>query len=180
MTRKGGERYGRWESKMVVVPRKSTTNSWRALLELVPVESSKYRCGAQTVTYADYTKGTLKGSLRINTLPDHSYQHWVSLTPGTADGFHAYGVEVTKTHIAWFVDDRVVMRETRKEALAHPRLTLRIRFFGTSNGPFPVPADETPSLQFDWNRFWNLNRPNQLPINRVPKCFRVTTNPDAC
>src|SRR5690349_19177677 len=74
MTRKGGARYGRWESKMVLVPAKSTTNSWRALLELVPVKSSRYHCGAQTITYASYTKGSLTGSLQINTRPNHSFQ----------------------------------------------------------------------------------------------------------
>jgi len=180
MTRKGGQRYGRWESKMVLVARKSKTNSWRALLELVPVKSSQHHCGAQTITYADFTKGTLKGSLQINSLPDNSYQHSVSLPHGTEASYHSFGVEVAKDHISWFVDDRVVMTETRKKALRHPKLTLRIRLVGTSDGKFPVPADETPLLQFDWNRAWNLKRPNALPINRVPKCSRKTTNPDAC
>jgi len=180
MTRKGGQRYGRWESKMMLVTKKSTTNSWRVLLELVPVKSSQYHCGAQTITYADYTKGTLKGSLQINSLPNYSYQHSVTLPRGTESSYHSFGVEVAKDHISWFVDDRVVMTETRKQALRHPKLTMRIRLVGTSDGKFPVPADETPLLQFDWNRYWNLKRPNALPINRVRKCSRKTTNPNAC
>jgi len=180
MTRKGGARYGRWESKVMIANKKSTTDSWRVLLELVPVEASQDRCGAQTITYGDYTKGTLKGSLQINALPNLSYQHSVPFPRGTEEAYHTFGVEVAKDHISWFVDDRVVMTETRKPALRHPKLTMRIRFFGTDDDEFPVPAGETPLLQFDWNRYWSLKRPNALPINRVPKCSRKTTNPDAC
>jgi len=181
MTRKGGARYGRWESKIVIkMARKSPSNSYNALLELVPADSSLDHCGAQTITYANHITGTLKASMQINTLPNHSYQHSVTLSSATMGGFHAFAVEVTKTHIAWFVDDRVVMRETRKASLAHPRLTLRIRLFGAPGQVFPVAADETPALQFDWNRFHDLRRPNKLSINRAPKCVRVVTNPDAC
>jgi hypothetical protein len=177
LTRKGGAKYGRWESKMMIVTRKSKTNAWRALLELVPVKSSANHCGAQTITYGDFTKGSYTGSMQINTLPARSYQHSVSLPRGATDPYHTFGVEVAKDHIAWFVDDRVAMYEKRKAALPHPKLTLRIRFLNTGG---PVNADETPDLQFDWNRFWSLKRPNQRPIKQAPKCSRVITNTAAC
>jgi len=181
MTRAGGAQYGRWESKMVIkFARKSTSNKYRALFELVPVTSSQYHCGAQTITYADHITGTQRASLKINTLPKHSYQHSVSLSTKTMNHYHTFAVEVAKTHIAWFVDDRVVMYEKRKAALRHPRLTLRIRFLGEPGQKFPVPADETPALQFDWNRFFDLHRRNKHPVNRAPKCSRLTTNPAAC
>jgi len=182
MTRKDGAKYGRWESKFHISSQKSKSNSWRVLLELVPADASQHHCGAQTITYGNFIKNTRKGSLQIHTLPNNRFAHTVTTRPGISvdGGFHTFGVEVTKTHVAWFVDDRAVLYEPRKAALHHPKLTLRIRFGGTSDGKFPVPADETPQLGFDWNRFWDLKRPNKLPIKNKPKCAQVTTNPDAC
>jgi len=179
MTRKGGAQYGRWESKMFFNPTRKSTNSWRAILELVPVKSSQYHCGAQTITYMDFSMATLKSSFQINTLPKNSFKHSIALSAHTLSGYHAFAVEVSPTHISWFVDDRVVMTEKRKAALSHPVLTIRIRFMGTNDRDFPVAADATPNLQFDWNRYFSLKRPNARSINGVPRCARET-NPNAC
>jgi len=150
-------RYGRWEVKVFTHQIKSSS-PYRIFAELIPAGSQAYRCGAKNITLADHVMGTHRTRMSIRTLPNRQFSYSARPYLGPWD-FNTYGVEITKTHISWFMDDRVVMTERRPAALAGTLYTLRLRLVG--NGATDVTP---PRMQLDWSRYFTLQRPNTRSI----------------
>jgi len=107
---------------------------------------------------ADYVMGSHRTRMSIRTLPDRQFSY--SMRPNTGPwDWNTYGVEITRTHISWFADDKVVMTERRPAALSGTLYTLRLRLVG--NGA----TDTTPpKMQLDWSRYFTMDRPNTQSI----------------
>ena len=164
-------RYGRWEIRVRVRPFNDRPLPFHMVAELVP-SGGQYRCGARNITLADYSQGDRRASMRINTLPNRSFTFSKRpvVSPG---GWNTYAVEITRSHISWFVDDRVVMTERRPAALSGAAYTLRYRFVTPAQS-----ALTQPWMQMDWSRYFTLKRPNALPIS-APRTT-AGTNRRAC
>ncbi len=161
-----GRRYGRWETRVRAEQYGTGRTPYRVVAELVPTRGSRYHCGAQSVVLADYLLGTGRAHTFLRTLPDRQfrYGHRLDLRPGV---FHTYAVEVTGTHISWFVDAHVVMTERRAAARTGLRYKLRFRLVGDG-----APANPG-RMQMDWVRYYTLDRPNAQPID-APRAHRRT------
>ena len=74
------------------------------------------------------------------------------------DRWHTFAVEVTKTHISWFVDAHVMSTERRS------RRCPASRYGAVRDGRRARQADELSRMQMDWLRYHTLRKPNTKSI----------------
>ena len=70
------------------------------------------RCGANAIVLAKYMPGRQRVTGSVRTLPRNSFTYSRARDLRNR-AWHTYAVEITKRHISWFVDTRVVRTETR-------------------------------------------------------------------
>ncbi len=135
---------GRWESRMRTRTYGKGT-PFRVQLALVPANHKQRYCGAQDVTFLDYTpkrRSTVK--VAAHTRPALSFTYKKSLSrPVGGDEWHVFGVEVTKKHIAWFIDGRVAAIEKRPAALSRAAFTMQARLIPTEAPPWRRPGSSS-------------------------------------
>jgi hypothetical protein len=160
-------RYGRWETRVRAHQDGTGAAPFQVVAERIPVGPHAYHCGAQNIQLAGYRLGTRTAHLAIRTLPSTQFTAGLrrDLGPGR---FHTYAVEVTPTHVSWFVDTRVIRTERNKDALSGARYTVRYRLVGDQG------ARTNPGrMQMDWVRYYTLDRPNARSI-KAPAAHRGT------
>jgi beta-glucanase (GH16 family) len=166
-----GRRYGRWEARVRAEQYTSGHTPYHVVWELVP--AAGYHCGARSIVLADYALGTSRANMYLRNLPNTEFRYGrsgLALGPGP---FHTYAVEVTPTHISWFVDTHVLMTERRAAARTGATYAVRFRLAGTAG------AQMNPGrMQMDWVRFYSLARPNARSI-AAPQA-QLGTYTDAC
>jgi hypothetical protein len=159
-------RYGRWETRVRANQEDTGGAPFRVVAELIPVGANAYHCGAQNIQLAGYRLGTSRAHMAVRTLPNTQFttSKLRDLGPGQ---FHTYAVEVTPTHISWFVDTRVIMTERNKDALSGAKYTFRYRLVGDGA------QTNWGRMQMDWVRYYTLDRPNAKSI-KAPAAHRGT------
>ncbi len=150
-------RYGRWETRVRAEQYTRKHTPYRVVAELIPA-SAAYHCGASSIVLASYRLGTQRAHMAVRTRPNHTftYSKRRNLRPGP---FHTYAVEVTRTHVSWFVDARVQMTERRPAARSGLKYKVRFRLVPTEG------ARMNPGrMQMDWLRYYTLARHNARSI----------------
>jgi hypothetical protein len=162
-------RYGRWEARVRAEQYSTGARPYRVVWELVP--TSGYHCGARSIVLAQYALGTRRARMHLRKAGrQFTAGKVLNLRPGP---FHTYAVEVTRTHISWFVDTRVLRTERRSTARTGARYAVRFRLVGASG------ARMNPGrMQMDWMRHYSLARPNARSI-RAPQA-RLERYAGAC
>ncbi|HEY3529687.1 MAG TPA: glycoside hydrolase family 16 protein [Nocardioides sp.] len=163
-------RVGRWEARVRArEPQKGTGAHYRYTWELVPA-SGDDSCGANRIVLGTYSPGDTRVRGSVNTLPDHRFTY-ARKRDLRSLAWHTYAVEITKRHISWFVDTKVIRTERRRAALSGIRY--RPQFVMQS-----VPgATMRPSfMQMDWVRYYTLKRPNAHSID-APQMHLTTVTP---
>jgi hypothetical protein len=149
-------RYGRWEARVRSHVRDTGGTPYRVVWELVPGPGD--RCG-DGITLASYSVGDEVAAMDIRTRPGAAFVEDAALDLGQYT-WHTYAIEVTRDHISWFIDTKVVMTERRPEALSGRRLRMRFRL---------VPVDgarmDSTRMQMDWARYYTMARPGVLPVD---------------
>ena len=117
--------HGRWETRVMPMVFGGGATHYRVVGELVPTDPAQARCGARTITVFDIDAGTTGVRIGANGSDGSS---WARTVPGvTVDhAFHAYGVEVTKRRITWFVDGKPVGKVTDAGAVSGLPMTMRV------------------------------------------------------
>lgn len=157
---------GRWEARMSAVDRLPDVGlDYRFYWELVPVGAA--HCGGQDVVLANYKVGDERAAGYTRSLPHNEFRfsRAVDLQWGA---WHAYAIEIRKKRISWFVDTKVVRTERRPEALSGVTLRPQFRIVGV-----PGETMREASLQFDWVRYYTLERPNAKPVT-APRMRKAT------
>lgn len=145
--------YGRWEAKMRLKSTESNARDYHAVIELVPSRARDYKCGAQNITVADVPVGGSTVGVGVKTLSrDRQWTRTVRFEVGTTAT--AFAVEVTKRHISWFVNGRVIGTVQSRAAVSDVPMTLRLSLVGGG------PDQEMNKTQFisDWQRGFSLDR----------------------
>jgi len=162
--------YGRWESRVRAVELSTDASKYRFTWELIP--TGDYRCGANSIVLASYQPGDERVGGAVRTLGDHEFT-FSRKRDLRSRAWHSYAVEVTPTHISWFVDTRVIRTERRPAALSGVTLRPRFRIEGVEGEKM------NPSrMQMDWVRYYTLKRTNAQSIE-APQ-MRRGTYADAC
>jgi hypothetical protein len=163
-------RYGRWEARVRIRETNHDGRQYRGYWELIPTKN--FKCGAKSIVLASYKRGQRKatGAVRVPPNRQYGYSKRVNLNNGW---FHTYAVEITRDHISWFVDTRVIHTERRDDALRGIEYRPRFRLQGVKGK-----KHRTTWLQMDWVRHYDLSRPNAKSI-KAPRMKKGIYN-DPC
>ena len=165
---------GRWEARVRAVELTSGHRTFSFNWELVPVGAkAKHHCGAQDIVMASYRPGdskVVRGAVRSL---DHNAFTFSRKMDLRSRAWHTYAVEVSKTHVSWFVDTKVVRTEKRDAALSGVTFKPRFRIVGA-----PYKKMNLSRMQMDWVRYYDLHRPNAKSI-AAPQMTKGTY-PKAC
>lgn len=153
-------KYGRWETRMRAVELGKTGAQFQFNWELGPAGGSM--CQSKKIVMAAYTPGDRRVRGTVRTKPDHAFNFTKPLDLRSR-AWHTYAVEVTRDHISWFVDTKVIRTERRPKALAGDNYRPQFVITGVKGKKM------RPSwLQMDWVRHYTLERPNAKSI-KAPK-----------
>ncbi len=163
-------RYGRWEARVRIRETNHNGRRYRAYWELIPTKD--YDCGAKNIVLSSYRSQDKRvtGAVRVPDKTQYGFSKRLALHQGW---FHTYAVEITKDHISWFVDTKVIHTERRDDALRGIEYRPRFRLQGAKGK-----KHRTTWLQMDWVRHYDLSRPNAKSI-KAPR-MRKGVYKDPC
>jgi hypothetical protein len=146
-------RYGRWEAKIRLKSPETNARDYRVRVELVPDRPRDYHCGAQNITVAEVAAHG--SSVRVGAKARKGARQWTYRRPlGTLLGpSAAFAVEVTKGHISWFVNGRVIATVRSAAAVSAVPMTLRLSLVGDGQREM----NRTQAIS-DWQRGFSLER----------------------
>ena len=162
-------RYGRWEARVRIRETNHNGRRYRAYWELIPTKD--YQCGAKNIVLASYRSQDRRvtGAVRVPEKTQYGFSKRLALHQGW---FHTYAIEITKDHISWFVDTKVIHTERRDDALRGIEYRPRFRLQGATGE-----KHRTTWLQMDWVRHYDLSRPNAKSIKAPPMKKGVYKDP---
>ncbi len=150
-------RFGRWEARARAKCSHAcdaAAQPYQFFWELAAVPDRS--CGAQNIIIASFhiEDDRVEGAVR-NGNKSFTFNQTLDLQN---KAWHAYAVEITKDRISWFVDTKVIRTEQRSAALSGVVYRPQFRVIGQ-------PGPMQPSrLEMDWVRYYDLARPNALPV----------------
>ncbi len=145
--------YGRWEVRLRIKSPENNARDYATKVELVPDNASAYRCGGQNITIA-----TLKAhsrTMRFGVKSVKAGKQWNGRrSVGNIEGVHyTVAVEVSRRHISWFLNGRVIGTVRNSAAVSDVPLTFKL----SQNGQGDKEMNATKSI-FDWMRGFSLKR----------------------
>lgn len=167
-----GHEVGRWEIRLRSRRYSTDHTNYRVKTELIPHRNLAQNCGARNIALEGYRLGGNRAHHYIRNLPDRSYNAITGMNLGN-DLWHTFAVEVTKSHISWFVDAHVITTERRSEALSGVPFTVRFTMAAE-----PGAQMNQSRMQMDWLRYFTLDRQNSKSI-KAPQA-KERTYRDAC
>jgi hypothetical protein len=141
---------GRWETRLRSKQYSTSGRRYRVVAALVPSPGHPDHCGARDINYAKFTIGSSRANLDIHNLPDVLDHYGKNLDPTQ---WHDYAVEVTSTHVSWFVDGQVVTTDRRPDALSGVPLDVSFRLEATDGSGI-----NPGRMQMDWIRYYTMAR----------------------
>ena len=151
--RDNARRYGRWETKIRLKSPETNARDYRVRVELVPDRRRDYHCGGQNITVADVSAHGSSVSVGAKAL--RGAREWRYRRPlGSLNGpSAAFAVEVTRGHISWFVNGRVIATARSRAAVSDVPMTLRLSLVGDGQEEM----NRTKAIS-DWQRGFSLER----------------------
>lgn len=156
---RAGHETGRWEIRWKAKQYGAARAAYTARAELIPAGDRPQYCGARNIALNSYTFERRRAHFYIHNLPDLAFRASKGGTPFGGDHWHTFAVEVTSTHISWFVDAHVVSTERRPEAISGVPLTVRFSLKAVRGRSM-----NAARMQMDWLRYWTLAKPNDRSI----------------
>ncbi len=163
--------YGRWEARLRAVELATAGQKYTFTWQLVPANADA--CTDNRIVLATYRTGdrAVRGMVQnAKTGKRFVFRKGLDLR---SRAWHAFAIEVTRNHISWFVDTRVVRTERRPAALSGTQWRPEFVIEAASRG-----GNRSSWLQMDWVRHYTLARPNAKSI-RAPR-MRMTDFTPTC
>ena len=143
--------YGRWEVRVRVKALESRARDYRTKIELVPERQSQYRCGGRNITVASLGAHSRKMTFGVKSSPANRQWKRTRRIGPIAGVSQTVAVEVSKRHITWFRNGRVIGTVRSRAAVPDVPLTLRL----TLQGKGGREMNRTMAI-FDWMRGFGL------------------------
>lgn len=145
--------YGRWEFRRRIDVFEKTGRSYRAKIELVPANAADAACGANTINVATVGFNSRKATLGVTS--SNAKKAWTGSKriPRVGDNPHSWSVEVTRSHITWFLNGRSLATVKNKAAVPGVPLTPRLSLVGKGHQEM-----QRTRVLYDWQRGWTLNQ----------------------
>lgn len=148
---------GRWETRLHLRDASERGDGTYAVsAELVPARAADYDCGAHNITIAQISPFTRAFQIGVRS-PTSTWTRTASATSNPVVGSHNFAVEVTSTHLTWFVDGRPVGSVKAADALSGVPMTLRLSLAGDGQEEM-----DQVSLFSDWQRGFPVDRGRQV------------------
>ena len=158
--------YGRWEVRVRLKSLETRARDYRTKIELVPDRPGQYRCGGQNITIANLAAHSRVMSFGAKSVK--ASRQWTGKRRvGAIEGVSlTVAVEVSKRHITWFHNGRVIGTVRNSAAVSDVPLTLRLTLQGRGDREM----NRTMAI-FDWMRGFSLKHGrlakggNRLTVN---------------
>jgi len=151
-----GRTVGRWEARVRAEQYSRGHTPFKVVWELIP--TGAYHCGARSIVLASYPLGGSRAHMAVHN--GRSQFTAAKKRDLSAGPFHTYAVEVTKSHVSWFVDTHVIRTERRPQALSGAELKVRFRLVAQGGHRM-----DPGRMQMDWVRYYSLQRKNARSID---------------
>lgn len=154
VTMRGNPRaYGRWEVRIRMKSAEAGARDYRTRVELVPNAKSAYRCGGQNITIAELRAHSR--TMKFGAKSTKADKRWSGRkrVGNIQDVALAVAVEVSKRHISWFLNSKLIGTVRNSAAVSDVPLTLRLSL----NGVGDKEMNRTKAI-FDWMRGFSLKR----------------------
>ncbi len=145
--------YGRWEVRVRIKTHEHNARDYRTKVQLVPDSRSAYRCGGQTITIADLNAHSRKMRFGVKAVKAKKQWRGRKRVGNIQDVALAVAVEVSRRHISWFLNGKIIGTVRNSAAVSDVPLTLRLSL----NGKGHKEMNRTKSI-FDWMRGFSLKR----------------------
>lgn len=159
--RGNASRYGRWEATMRLKRIETGAANYHAVIELVPARSVDDACGGRTITVADVVAddSRSRSKVRIGVTSSRHHRKWAAVRsrPLNQRSPNAFAVELSRRHISWFHNGRLIGSVRSRAAIPRVPMTLRLSLVG--NGQRQMNHTQFHS---DWQRSFSLKRGRQL------------------
>ncbi|MFZ2502421.1 MAG: family 16 glycosylhydrolase [Nocardioides sp.] len=154
--------YGRWEARVRAVELSGGT-PFKFVWQLTP--ATRNDCNDNKVVMAAYKPGQKRVKARVQARVGDQFNKFTTRLPLDlrSRAWHAYAVEITPTHISWFVDTRVVRTERRSAAQSGQNFIPQFVIESKN-----ASGNRSSWLQMDWVRYYTLDRPNAKSIKAPP------------
>lgn len=150
----GARKYGRWEVRVRTKSSDTTHKDFRTLLELVPAKNPD--CTGKTITFGNFAAHAKKMKFGVKSMRANKQWRKARKVGDIENKSLTVAVEVTKRHISWFLNGRVIGTVKGKAGRqAVPRVPLTMRL--TQQGRAQNEMNRTQAI-FDWMRGFNLKR----------------------
>lgn len=143
--------FGRWEVRMKV-DKRGAGGADHPVVALVPY-GQDYNGGAGDLDFAETDAGSGEVYCFIHYPGRQDYRK----VPIDLEEWHSYAIEVTRSHIAWFIDGEIAMVNTNEAAITGTPWTLNLQLDAYR------PGGQAPStMEVDYFRY------HPLPDGSVP------------
>ena len=144
-------KYGRWEVRLRTKSTETGEVDPRVLVELVPDAAGSYGCGNRNITVAEFVPHG--SAVKIGAKNGGSRWDRTVRDAWTNGASKAFAVEVTRSHISWFIEGRIVGTVRNESAISDVPLTLRLSLAGQGQAA----VNRTQAIS-DWQRAYSLER----------------------
>ncbi|GAA1160312.1 hypothetical protein [Nocardioides aquiterrae] len=138
---------GRWEARMRIRGAyESGGRAYGVLAELVPAKAADYDCGKHNIEIARITPFSRRVQFGVRS-PKYRWSGATTASATPLRSAYAVAVEVSGTHITWFLDGKPVGSVTDRAAIPGVPMTLRLSLEGDGQQEM-----NQASLVSDWQR----------------------------
>ncbi len=153
---------GRWEFRLQGHHWETGPRPYRFLLELVPPGAPVVTCSPRSIVVADFTLGSPGMRLGVRSVDADSVWRRTLSDVALAESPFNVAVELTRSHITWFVDSRPVATLKSPKARLGTRLVPRLSLIGEQQEMNGAQVDS------DWQRSWSLDHGQQVTSGPAP------------
>lgn len=145
--------YGRWEFRRRVDVFEEAGPDYRVKIDLVAAKAKHDHCGANSINVADVAFDSDVVTIGVNSYRAKKSWFGSRRIPQVGDGAHSFGIEVTRSHITWFLDGDPLATVKNRTAIPGVPLTPKLSLVGVGQQEM-----RRTRVLYDWQRGWPLNK----------------------
>jgi len=143
--------YGRWEFRRRIDVFEKKGKNYRVKIALVPAEPQDARCGSINVASVGFN--SRKAGLGLSSARAGKAWSGTRRIPRLGNGPHSFAVEVTRSHVTWFLDGRSLATVSGRKAAPGVPLTPKLSLVADGRKEM-----RRTRVLYDWQRGWHLNK----------------------
>ena len=145
--------YGRWEFRRRIDVFEKSGRGYRVKIDLIPERPEDRHCGATVINVASVGFNSRKATVGVKNFRSKKSWSGSRKIRKFSGGPHSFGVEVTRSHINWFLDGRTLATVKNRKAIPNVALTPRLSLVGKGRKEM-----QRTRVLYDWQRGWPLNK----------------------